>query len=219
MAAVARHKKRRKSIWRRLTRRFQRWTGCERIFVYALDLTVWRLPPNIRPDLRVRRATPEEWDQLAQDPAFEISPYEHRDSQRILAEGDQLLVGEIDGRIVSFHFIRFESFDAAGGIQVDLPEDTVYAFRGTVPAPLRRKGVASTAMARITEIMKQAGYRRLVFEVYPENIAQRRAVSKIGSQRLGTYYNFHFLKQNQVRMRRRLNQMIAGPGEAPADQG
>lgn len=216
MDAVARPK-RRKPVWPRLKRRLQRWSGWERIFVYALDLTVWRLPPNIRPDLSVRRATPEEWDQLARDPAFEITPYEHQDSRRIMAEGDQLLVGEIDGRIVSFHFIRFECFDAAGGIQVALPADTVYAFRGTVPKPLRSHGVASTAMAHITDIMKQEGYRRLVFEVYPQNIAQRRAVTKIGSEHLGTYHNFRYLKWNNGRMRRHLNQMIAGPRKAPAD--
>lgn len=216
MDALARPK-RRKPAWRRWKRRLKRLTGVERIFVFALDLTAFSLPRNIRPDLSVRRATLEEWDQLARNPAFEISPYEHQDSRRIMAEGDQLLVGEIDGQIVSFHFIRFNCFDAAGGIRVDLPADTVYAFRGTVPKSLRSKGVASTAMAHITDIMKQAGYRRLVFEVYPQNIAQRRAVTKIGSQRLGTYFNFRFLKSNKGRMRRRLNQMIAGPREAPAD--
>jgi len=216
MDAVARPK-RRKPVWPRLKRRLQRWSGWERIFVYALDLTTWRLPPNIRPDLRVRQATPDEWEQMAQNPAFEITAYERRDSRRIMTEGDQLLVGEIDGRIVSFHFIRFDRFVAAGGIQVDLPPDTVYAFRGTVPKELRSQGVASTAMAHITDIMKQAGYRRLVFEVYPENIAQRRAVAKIGSEQLGTYFNFRYLKRNKGRMRRRLNKMIAGPREAPTD--
>jgi GNAT superfamily N-acetyltransferase len=180
-----------------------------------LDLTTFELPKGIHPRLRVRRATADEWDWMAGNPDYEITTYEYQDSCRILAEGDQLMVGEIDGRIVSFHFVRLNQYEPTGGGTIDLPEDTVYAFRGMVPRDLRRQGLASTAMAHITDIMKREGYRLLVFEVEYDNVAQRRAVAKIGSVPLGIYLNFGFLFREKSWIPRRLFEAISHPPVTP----
>ncbi len=156
----------------------------------------------------MRQASLGEWEQLARNPVYEITPYEYEDSRRILAEGDRLMVGEVDGQIVSFHHVRLNCFEATGGKRIGIPEDTVYAFRGMVPKKLRRRGLASSAMAHITRIMKEEGYRRLLFEVQSENVAQCKAVAKIGSVAIGSYLNFCFLKRNKSWIPRRLFKSI-----------
>jgi RimJ/RimL family protein N-acetyltransferase len=155
---------------------------------------------------------------MARNPIYEITSYEYEDSRRILSNGDHLMVGEVDGQIVSFHFIRLSQYEPTGGGTLDLPEGTVYAFRGMVPRRLRRRGLASTAMAHITDIMKKEGYRRLLFEVEAVNVAQCKAVAKIGSVPIGTYRNFCFCKREKSWIPKQLHRTITNPLETTPDK-
>jgi RimJ/RimL family protein N-acetyltransferase len=180
-----RHRPLAKKIWDGIRRRLRKF--CQLYYLFSLDLTTYDWPVGLPRDLVFRQATPEEFQALAADPAFEVSDYQLRNSLEIMAAGDQCWVAELDGRIGSYVFAQFKNRFFGPHCQVPVASDAVYLIRAVTATDLRGRRLAPATVAWLALKFKAVGYTRVLTDIAAHNRASLRYAEHAGYTRVASF--------------------------------
>jgi ribosomal protein S18 acetylase RimI-like enzyme len=108
------------------------------------------------------------------------------DVRRRLEAGQWCFVARLEGRIVQAGWAvarraRIDYLDS----EIDLAPDEVYIYGSYTAPDSRGRNLAPAQRTEAVRFFRDAGYRRLVAVVFPENRAGFRPLEKIGCRRFG----------------------------------
>ena len=138
--------------------------------------------------------------------------------QRRLAAGQRCFVARYEGRMV------YASWTATGRALIDylateipLAPDEVYSYEALTSPHVRGLNIAPALYSRIMRHFRDAGYRRVVKAIMPENIPAFRANEKVAARPFGVmgYVKVGLWRRDFCRVRRG----SLPPGETPAAYG
>jgi RimJ/RimL family protein N-acetyltransferase len=179
--------------------------------VYCIDLNTYEYPSTLRHDLVIRPAGPDEFRQMAQDPIYEIGPYELEDSLQIMGRGDQCWVAELEGQIGFYTFVQYENRFFSPGCQVKIAPDAVYLFRTVTLAHLRGRQLAPSTVGLLALKLRADGYARMFTDISTSNNSSLRYADNAGFKRIGSFIENTLGKRRRVLFSRRLKRIISQP--------
>ena len=137
------------------------------------------------------------------------------DVRRRLGAGQWCFVARHEGRIVQAGWAvarraRIDYLDR----EIDLAPDEVYIYGSYTAPDSRGRNLAPAQRTEAVRFLRDAGYRRLVAAVFPENKAGFRPLEKIGCRRFGVmgYVKVGRWRRDFCRVSR--DSLL--PGESPA---
>jgi len=107
--------------------------------------------------------------------------------RRRLREGNLCIVARYKGKIVhasweAFGVHRLEYLR----LRVHLAPDEVYGYDMHTAAEFRKQGIGRARAAWSLRYLRNAGYKRLIIDVLPENVASERSILPLGFRRTAT---------------------------------
>jgi RimJ/RimL family protein N-acetyltransferase len=191
----------------RIRRRLHR--VCQRYYIFRLDLATYDCPPELPRDLVIRQVSPDEFREMATDPAFEITDYQLENSLQIMAAGDQCWAAEVDGRIGSYVFVQFKDRFFSPKCHVPLAPGTVYLFRAVTVADKRGRRLAPALVAWLALRFKAQGYTRVLTDISRYNRASLRYADHAGYTRVGSFLESTLGKQRRVLVCKRMRRVVS----------
>ncbi len=197
-----------KRILRGVKRRFN--ILYDRLILFDLDLAAYQYQPGLRQDLVLRRADPDEFRAMAQNPAFEIDDYILQDSLGLMAQGDECWVAERQGQIGFYVFAQFKTRFLATGSEVPIAPDTVYLIRGVTVARMRGQRLAPSTVGQLALHFRDLGYKRLLTDISVHNKPSLRYAVHVGWRPVGSFLRFTLRGRSRALVSRRVKKIISG---------
>ena len=153
-------------------------------------------PPS--PDVEFNWLEPSRLVELY-DPDLECDAGDIAAAWSWLARGDRCLVGTEQGQVVHYHWIT-TSVREHPGLKLALGPGVAVCFRAFTRPAYRGRGLNSTAHSISEAASYAAGIRRLLREVYSNNIASQRSVQKDGYREVGRFRGIRLMRYQRLFM-------------------
>ena len=107
-----------------------------------------------------------------------------------LAQGDSLVVAELDGAIVFYGWLMYGEMDLDQNVRIPIASDAAYSYKLFTVPQARGLRICAGYYRFVESSLPETGYRRLICRIAPGNVPSVRGHLRVGFEPCGTLWKF-----------------------------